>query len=91
MYSGTAACLESRGSRVRLPLWRSVLKETMFFQPVSYFSRSQTARVCISSPVSGGKCHLTILRRFSWPNSAYIIYAEKWPKTPFVYSFYKSL
>ena len=26
----------------------------------------------ISNPVSGGQCHLTILRRFSWPSLAYM-------------------
>ena len=39
-------------------------------------ARPQTARVQISSPVSGGQCHmshLTILRRFSWPSLAYIL------------------
>ena len=25
-----------------------------------------------SNPVSGGQCHLTILRRFSWPTLAYM-------------------
>ena len=25
-----------------------------------------------SNPVSGGQCHLTILRRFSWPSLAYM-------------------
>ena len=35
----------------------------------------QTVRARISSPVSGGQCHLilhTILRRFSWPSLAYM-------------------
>ena len=31
-------------------------------------ARPQTSRVLISNPVSRGQCHLTILRRFSWPN-----------------------
>ena len=38
-------------------------------------ARPQTARARISNPVSGGQCHLihlTILRRFSWPSSAYM-------------------
>ena len=26
--------------------------------------------------------HFTILRRFSWPSSAYMICAQRWPKTP---------
>ena len=35
--------------------------------------RPRTSRVWLSYPVSGGQCHfthLTILRRFSWPNLA---------------------
>ena len=38
-------------------------------------ARPQTAGARISNPVSGGQCHLnhlTILRRFSWPNLAYM-------------------
>ena len=35
-------------------------------------ARPQTARARISNPVSGGECHLTILRRFSWPGLAYM-------------------
>ena len=38
-------------------------------------ARPQTARARISSPVSGGQCHLihlTILRRFSWSSLAYM-------------------
>ena len=38
-------------------------------------ARSASDRQGISSPVSGGQCHLnhlTILRRFSWPSLAYM-------------------
>ena len=38
-------------------------------------ARPQTARAPISNHMSGGQCHLihfTILRRFSWPSSAYM-------------------
>ena len=47
-----------------------------------YRARPQTARGRILNSVSEGQCHLnhlTILRRFSWPNLAY-----RWPKTPFI-------
>ena len=40
------------------------LKETNFFSPFTCKK--------ISNPVSGGQCHLTILRRFSWPNLDYM-------------------
>ena len=61
------------------------LKETKMFLPhprvkvsivgLGHRARPQTARARISSPVSGGQCHLnhlTILMRFSWPSLAYI-------------------
>ena len=43
-----------------------------------------TSMVWISNPVYGGQCHLThltILRRFSWPNLAC---THKWPKARFI-------
>ena len=46
---------------------------------------AQTARARISNPVSGGQCHLTILRRFSWPSLAYMCSAaHRWPKARFI-------
>ena len=70
---------------------RSGFKETKCFFPLSredsifwgasvtdrYGALPQTARVRISNPVSGGKCHLillTILMRFSWPSLDYIVF-----------------
>ena len=40
--------------------------------PFRWRARPQPARARILNPVSGGQCHLTILRRFSWPNLGYM-------------------
>ena len=52
------------------------LKETKMFLPHPRVKVSIVGSLRrISSPVSGGQCHLnhlTILRRFSWPSLAYM-------------------
>ena len=77
---------ESRRSRVQTPLWLSSVKETKCFFPahsqrlniVGNLRDQEVAcsaserKVRISTPVSAGQCHLTILRRFSWPSLAYM-------------------
>ena len=53
--------------------------------------RPQTTGTRISSPVSGGQCHLihlTIPKRFSRPNLAYKLCAQRWPITPFIHAFW---
>ena len=60
-------------------LWVASVTEKWSVQP-------QTARARILNPVSEGQCHLlhlTILRRFSWLNLAYMC-AQRWPKSPFI-------
>ena len=51
---------------------------------------SELARARISSPVSGRPCrliHLTILRRFSWPNLAYMYTKVSWSPVHFMFIF----
>ena len=81
-----AACLVSRGWRVKPHAGLQVSKKQNVSSPLTRNdlilcgvsvaerkrARPQTARARISNPVSEGQCHLTILRRFSWPSLAYM-------------------
>ena len=81
-----AACLESRISRFRIPLWLQVSKKQNIFSSLTCkdsilwgASVTERARARISNPMSEEQCHLTIFRRFSWPSVAYIC-AQSGPK-----------